>query len=104
MITPILKFTQKITWHLTNVTIGTYLASAIINDVKKDTLHDKEIEPEDIDKADMNEDKLYLKERQTRIRNKRFVHNIIYGHCSPSIQEVLEGYRDYENNSDDSTS
>lgn len=54
MITPILKVTQKITWHVTNVTIGTYLASTIMNDVKKDTSFDKEIEHEDIDKADLN--------------------------------------------------
>jgi len=44
--------------------------------------------------------KLYLKDRQILIRNKRVVSNIIYGQCSPSIQEVLIGDMDYKDKSD----
>ena len=96
------KFTQKIASQVaTNVTMGTYLAPMITNDVEPETSYDKEMEPQDLDTADLNDQtkvwkwreemKLYLKDRQIFIRNKRVVYNIIYGQCSPSIQEVLIG-------------
>jgi len=43
--------------------------------------------------ATREETKLCLKDRQTLIRNKRVVYNIIYGQCSPSIHEVFLGIR-----------
>ena len=69
------------------------------------------MDPGELDKADLNDEtkvwkwreetKLYLKDRQTLIRNKRAVYNIIYCQYSPSIQEVLLGDKDYKNKSDD---
>ncbi len=49
-----------------------------------------------------DEAKPYLKDGQTLIRNKQVVYNIIYGQCSPSIQEILIGDKDHKNKSDDS--
>ena len=93
------------------MTMGTYLAPMITYDVKPETSYDKEMDPEELDKADLNDEtkvwkwreetKLYLKDRQTLIRNKRAVYNIIYCQYSPSIQEVLLGDKDYKNKSDD---
>jgi len=89
------KFTQKIASHVaTNVTMGTYLAPMITNDAEPETSYDKEMEPQDLDTADLNDQtkvlkwreemKLYLKDRQILIRNKRVVYNIIYGQCFDS--------------------
>ena len=106
------KFTQKIASHVaTNVTMGTYLAPMITNDAKPETSYDKDMEPPALEQAELSDDakvwkwrertKLYLKDRQTLITNKRVVYNIIYGQCSPSIQEVLMGDKDYKDKSDD---
>jgi len=105
------KFTQKIASHVaTNVTMGTYLAPMITNEVEPETSYDKEMEPKALDTADLNDQtkvwkwrdrtKLYLKDRQILKRNNRVVYNIIYGQCSPSIQEVLIGDKDYKDKSD----
>jgi len=45
-------------------------------------------------------DEAVFKDRQILMRNKRVVYNIIYGQCSPSIQEVLIGDKDYQDKSD----
>jgi len=68
------------------------------------------MEPPALEQAELSDDakvwkwrertKLYLKDRQTLITNKRVVYNIIYGQCSPSIQEVLMGDKDYKAKSD----
>jgi len=56
------KFTQKIASHeATNVTMGTYLAPMITNDVEPDTSYYKETEPQDLDTADLNDQTNVLK-------------------------------------------
>ena len=105
------KFTQKIASHVvTNVTMGTYLAPMISNDAKPETSYDKDMEPPALEQAELSDNtkvwkwrertKLYLKDRQTLNTNTRVVYNIIYGQCSPSIQEVVIGDKDYKDKSD----
>ena len=75
------KFTQKIAPHVaTNVTMGTYLAPMITNDVKSETSYDKDMKPRGLKQAKLSDNKKLWKLRE---ETKLY----LYGQCSPSIQE-----------------
>ncbi len=101
------KFVEKVGSYVsTSVKLGTYLAPMITDNIDPIPAFENEMKPDDLTASERldptkewtwkEETKLFLSNKQTLVQNRRVVYNILYGQCSPSLQEVLMGIEDFK--------
>jgi hypothetical protein len=100
------KFAERVGSYVsTSMKLGTYLAPMVTDGLDPMNALETEMKPADLTPVERQdaikewtwkeEMKLFLSNKHTLTQNKRVVYDVIYGQCSPAMQENLMGHDDF---------